>query len=66
GGEFNDGGFSFHTNINFINKGSNSLKQLSHYIDQLYLIHQQEKAEQANNMSQLDSLLVVPPVDTVK
>jgi len=66
GGEFNDGGFSFHTNINFINKDSNSLKQLSHYIDQLYLIHQQEKAEHTNNMSQLDSLLAAPPVDTVK
>jgi hypothetical protein len=66
GGEFDDGGFSFHTNINFINKDSNSLKQLSHYVDQLYLIHQSEKADEANTMRQLDSLLVAPPVDTVK
>jgi hypothetical protein len=66
GGEFDDGGFSFHTNINFINKDSNSLKQLSHYVDQLYLIHQSEKADEANTMRQLDSLLVAPPLDTVK
>ncbi len=66
GGEFDDGGFSFHTNINFVNKDSNSLKQLSHYFDQLYLIHQSEKADDANTMRQLDSLLIGPPLDTVK
>lgn len=66
GGEFKDGGFTFQTDINLINKDTNSLKQLSNYLDQLYTIHESEKADTSVNNLRLDSLLVAPPVDTVK
>jgi hypothetical protein len=66
GGEFKDGGFTFQTDINLINKDTNSLKQLSNYLDQLYTIHESEKADTSANNLRLDSLLVAPPVDTVK
>lgn len=66
GGEFNDGGFTFHTNVNLMNKDSNSLPQLSNYLNKLYVIHEKEKADNLNMDQRLDSLLVPPPVDTVK
>jgi len=66
GGEFNDGGFTFQTDVNLINKDTNSLKQLSNYLDQLYTIHESEKSDTSTNTLRLDSLLVAPPVDTVK
>lgn len=66
GGEFSGGGFTFHTNVNLMNKDSNSLPQLSNYLNQLYIIHEKEKAETSNMDQRLDSLLVAPPVDTVK
>lgn len=66
GGEFNDGGFTFHTDINLIKKDSNSLPQLNNYLNQLYVIHEKQKADTSTNNLRLDSLLVPPPVDTVK
>ncbi len=66
GGEFNDGGFTFHTDINLMNKDTNSLQQLSNYLNQLYIIHESEKADTSNMARRLDSLLVPPPADTVK
>lgn len=66
GGEFNDDGFNFHTNVNLMNKDSNSLKQLSNYLNQLYIIHEKEKADNVNMDQRLDSLLIPPPLDTVK
>lgn len=65
GGEFNSGGFTFQTNINLMNKDTNSLKQLTNYLNQLYDIHEAEKSDTLNT-HQLDSLLVAPPIDTVK
>jgi len=66
GGEFNDGGFTFKTEVNLVNKDSNSLQQLSKYFNQLFLIHEKTKTETGNITHRLDSLLVPPPVDTVR
>ena len=66
GGEFKDNGFNFTTDINLINKDTNSLKQLTNYLDQMYTMHEEEKAQFPKNGPALDSLLKVPPVDTVK
>ena len=66
GGEFNDGGFTFKTEVNLVNKDRNSLQQLSDYFNQLFLIHEKTKAETPDITHRLDSLLVPPPVDTVK
>jgi hypothetical protein len=63
GGDFNDNAFKFHSEINLINKDSNSLKQLNHYLDQLSLYHESKKDK---STKRLDSLLVPPPIDTVK
>ncbi len=66
GGEFNNGGFTFKTEINLMNKDSNSLQQLSKYLNQMFMIHEKTKAETPDMTHRLDSLLVPPPVDTVK
>lgn len=66
GGDFNGGGFTFQTDINLMNKDTNSLRQLNTYLNQLYTIHESEKADASNMDQRLDSLLVPPPVDTVK
>ncbi len=66
GGEFNNGGFTFKTEVNLVNKDRNSLQQLSDYFNQIFLIHEKTKAEAPDIAHRLDSLLVPPPVDTVK
>lgn len=66
GGEFKDKGFTFTMDINLLNKDTNSLKQLTNYLDQMYKMHQEEKAQFPQNGPALDSLLQVPNVDTVK
>jgi hypothetical protein len=63
GGEFKDDGFAFHTEINLINKDTNSLRQLNNYFNKMYQINQAEKEK---STAKLDSLLVPPPIDTVK
>ena len=63
GGDFKDNSFKFHTEINLINKDTNSLKQLNNYFNEMYKLNQAGKDE---NTARLDSLLVPPPTDTVK
>ena len=63
GGEFKDGGFTFHAEVNLINKDTNSLKQLNKYFDKMYTIQETKKD---SSTARLDSLLVPPPIDTVK
>ena len=63
GGDFKEGGFQFHTEINLVNKDTNSLKQLNNYFNEMYQLRESEKNQ---NSSKLDSLLVPPPIDTVK
>jgi hypothetical protein len=65
GGDFSGDGFAFKTDINLMNKDTNSLKQLNNYVNQLYEIHEAHKSDTLNTR-QLDSLLVAPPMDTVK
>jgi uncharacterized protein DUF4836 len=62
GGESKDNGFAFHTEINLINKDTNSLKQLNNYFNQMYDL---EEARKGQSNERLDSLLVPPPHDTV-
>jgi len=62
GGEFKDNGFTFHAEINLINKDTNSLKQLNNYLDEMYRINE---ARKDRSTAKLDSLLVPPPIDTV-
>jgi len=66
GGEFKDKGFTFTTDINLINKDTNSLKQITNYLDEMYKMREEEKAQFPQNGPALDSLLQVPRVDTVK
>jgi hypothetical protein len=63
GGDFKNGGFQFHTEINLVNKDTNSLKQLNNYFNEM---HKLSEAEKDDNTTRLDSLLVPPPTDTVK
>ena len=63
GGEFKDNAFTFHTEINLINKDTNSLKQLNNYFNEMFKIREANKDQ---NNHRLDSLLVPPPIDTVK
>ncbi|MEO6837834.1 MAG: DUF4836 family protein [Ginsengibacter sp.] len=63
GGDFKDNGFTFHSEINLINKDTNSLRQLNNYMNEMYKMHEAKKDQ--NNHS-LDSSLVAPPIDTVK
>lgn len=63
GGEYKDNGFAFHTEVNLINKDTNSLKQLNNYFNQMYNL---EEARKEQSTQRLDSLLVPPPHDTVK
>lgn len=63
GGDFKDNAITFHTEINLINKDTNSLKQLSNYINEMYKM---QEAKKDQNDHRLDSLLVPPPIDTVK
>lgn len=63
GGEYKENAFAFHTEVNLINKDTNSLKQLNHYFNQMYNL---EEARKEQSTQRLDSLLVPPPHDTVK
>ncbi len=62
GGEYKDNGFAFHTEVNLVNKDTNSLKQLNNYFNQMYNL---EEARKEQSTQRLDSLLVPPPHDTV-
>jgi hypothetical protein len=63
GGDFKDNAYTSHTEINLINKDTNSLKQLNHYFNEMYKLEEAQKKESTRT---LDSLLVPPPIDTVK
>ncbi len=63
GGNFKDGGITGNTEINFMDKNTNSLKQLNHYFDVISKVEMAKK-EKAG-MNNTDSLMVPPPMDTV-
>lgn len=63
GGDFKDNAVTAHTEINMINKNTNSLKQLNDYINKMFTLEEKRKSE---STAKLDSLLTPPPIDTVK
>jgi hypothetical protein len=63
GGEIKDNAFTFHTEINFIDQHINSLKQLNSYLNEMYKLMEEKKQQ---NTARLDSLLMPPPIDTIK
>ena len=63
GGDFKDNAIRVHSEVNMINKDTNSLKQLNDYINKMYTLDQKNKSE---STTKLDSLLTPPPIDTVK
>ncbi|MEO7120481.1 MAG: DUF4836 family protein [Ginsengibacter sp.] len=63
GGNFKNGGITGNVEINFLDKNTNSLKQLNHYFDVISKVEMAKK-EKAG-MSNTDSLMVPPPMDTV-
>jgi hypothetical protein len=63
GGNFKDGGITGNVEINFLDKNTNSLKQLNHYFDVISKVEMAKK-EKAG-MNNTDSLMVPPPMDTV-
>ena len=65
GGDYNDGAFTAHTEINLVDQNTNSLKQLNAYFDGMFQLHEAKKARNSNGRN-LDSLLTPPPIDTVK
>jgi hypothetical protein len=65
GGDYNDGAFTAHTEINLVDQNTNSLKQLNGYFDGMFQLHEEKKARNSNARN-LDSLLTPPPIDTVK
>ena len=63
GGEMKDNAFIFHTEINFVDQQTNSLKQLNNYLNEMYKINETRKQQRDER---LDSLLMPPPTDTIK
>ena len=44
-GDFKDGALTGHTEINFIDQNTNSLKQLNHYFDTIAKVYKGEKRQ---------------------
>lgn len=65
GGDIEDGVFTMHTQINLMDKGTNSFKQMTRYFDELAKINKAHR-KSTHNGRNLDSLLTPPPIDTVK
>lgn len=63
-GDYKDGAFTGNAEINLVDQNLNSLKQLNIYFDEMFKIHEEKKARNANK-NNLDSLLTPPPIDTV-
>ncbi|MDQ2863140.1 MAG: DUF4836 family protein [Bacteroidota bacterium] len=61
GGDFKDGAMTGNFEINFIDKNTNSLKQLNHYFDVIAKTEMAKKEEKTS----VDSLMMPPPIDTV-
>lgn len=66
GNGFDDGALSSTTEINLVDKNTNSLKSINHYIDKLAAIFKAEKQKWDNNWNAPDSTMIIaPPIDTV-
>ncbi len=68
GGKFTDGGMTGNTQINFMDQNTNSLQQLSHYLDVIAKTQKEKKDKENAGMNGVDSvpsLPMPPPIDTV-
>ena len=64
-GDFKDGGVTGHTEVNFVDQNTNSLKQLNHYFDAIAKVEMAKKEREKSTTHNLDSLMMPPPMDTV-
>ncbi|KAA9039144.1 DUF4836 family protein [Ginsengibacter hankyongi] len=64
-GDFKDNALTGHTEINFIDQSTNSLKQLNHYFDAIAKVEKEKKDKEKSEMKMTDSLIIPPPIDTV-
>ena len=64
-GDFKDDALTGHTEINFIDQSTNSLKQLNHYFDTIAKVEMAKKESEKSETAIQDSLIVPPPIDTV-
>lgn len=63
GGDFKDGAFTSYAELNMIDKGTNSLKQLNQYIDKMSAIYTSKRSHKISmeeNPSPADSTTVAP------
>jgi len=67
GGEYKDDGFLFNSEINFVDKSTNSLKQLNSYFDKISKVMIEKNKKDKERWAQPDSTQFYPPVgmDTV-
>jgi hypothetical protein len=64
GGEYKDGGFVSHTEIDLMDKNTNSLKQLNSYFDKIAKVMIEKNKENTADRSMTDSVTMDVPVDT--
>ena len=64
-GDFKDNALTGHTEINFIDQSTNSLKQLNHYFDAIAKVVKEKKDKEKSEINTTDSTMVPPPIDTV-
>jgi len=64
-GDFKDDALTGHTEINFIDQSTNSLKQLNHYFDTIAKVVKEKKDKEKSEINTTDSTMVPPPIDTV-
>jgi len=57
GGDYKNGAFTAHTEINLVDQNTNSLKQLNLYVDEIFKIRE---AERTGNVNRSDSVLAPP------
>lgn len=64
-GDITDGAIIGHTQIDFMDPNTNSLVQLNQYFDKLSVIAIRKMEEEKNNRGPSDSLMLVPPMDSI-
>jgi hypothetical protein len=64
GGEYKDKAIVFDFEVNFVDKNTNSLKQLNQYADRMYTLHQESKKRMAainSEWDMVDTTMAPPP-----
>ncbi len=65
GGDFDGDAMVGNTEINLIDKSTNSLKQLNHYFDEVAKVMLAKMEKEKAERNQTDSLMMPPPIDTI-